>query len=129
MFLRTTFTEYQLSSSPLLSLIKVRKLLLKMRDLGSIVNHDVGLIGMHFEIVLVISLSRIKGLQRRHLGHDRPGKSFSLVELRDIGLGNALLLVVAVEDTERYCVPSSGPWRLSSVGSSATEKKTRSNSP
>ena len=30
---------------------------------------------------------------------------------------------------ERYCVPSSGPWRLSSVGSWATEKKTRSSWP
>src|SRR5581483_3336458 len=31
--------------------------------------------------------------------------------------------------TERYCVPSSGPCRFSSVGSCATEKKTFSNWP
>ena len=34
-----------------------------------------------------------------------------------------------VKIAERYCVPTSGPCRLSSVGSCATEKKTLSSAP
>ncbi len=49
-------------------------------------------------IVLVISLRRIERLQRHYLGHDRAGKRFGLVELRNVRLGNALLIIVAVED-------------------------------
>ena len=53
---------------------------------------------MKRRIVLVIILRRIERLQRHHLGHDRLGKHFGFVELRDVRFRDLLLLVVAVEN-------------------------------
>ena len=46
-----------------------------------------------------------------------------LIELRDVGLAISAWSALTGKIAERYCVPISGPCRLSSVGSWATEKK------
>src|SRR5579863_3537130 len=82
----------------LLSRIELRKFLAQMLDLGRIVKHDVGLMGMQGGVVLMIGLGRIERLQRHNPGHDRAGEYTRFVELRDVGLGDALLLIVALEN-------------------------------
>jgi len=81
---------------------------------------------MQFRIVLMVGFRRIKLLQRHHLRHNRPRKHLGLVELRDVSLRNPLLLLTAIED---YRPVLRAFIRFSSVGSSATEKNTRNNSP
>ncbi len=49
-------------------------------------------------VVLVIAFRRIERLQRHHLGDDLVWEYLRLLELRDIGLRDALLLVIAEED-------------------------------
>src|SRR5258708_37296598 len=53
---------------------------------------------MRCGIVLVISLSRVEGFHWNDLGYDRAGEDFSTVELRDVSLGNFLLLLVTVKN-------------------------------
>src|ERR1019366_7077429 len=59
---------------------------------------DVRVVRMKRGVVLVVRFRRIKRLQRDHLGHDRMREDFGLVQLRDVGLRNPLLLIAAVED-------------------------------
>src|ERR1700683_1800090 len=82
----------------LFSRIQVGKLLPQMFDLRRVVEHDVGLIRMQRRIILMVSLGRIEPLQWHDLGHDRARKYSSLVELRDVSLSNAFLLVSAVKN-------------------------------
>src|SRR6266536_5175102 len=86
------------SPSLLLSGVKVGELLAQVLDLRRIVVGDIGLIGMQRGIVLVICLCRIESLQRHDLGHDRSRKNPGLVELSDVGLGDALLLLILVKN-------------------------------
>ena len=53
---------------------------------------------MHRRIILVIPLRRIKRLQRHHLRHNRLPKNFRLIQLRNVSLGNLLLLIIPVEN-------------------------------
>ena len=53
---------------------------------------------MMFCIVLMIGLGFIEGLEGHHLGDNRPRENSGFIELSDIGVGNALLLCVAVKD-------------------------------
>src|SRR5580704_7764272 len=92
---KSSFTNH--SPQMLLARVEPRKLLMKMRDLGGIVVNDVGIVGMICGIVLVVSLSRIKGLQRNDLSNDRMGKNPGLLELRDVSVSNSLLFVAIVE--------------------------------
>src|ERR1700733_307506 len=50
--------------------VQVRQLLLQIRDLGKVVDHDVGVLRMMNRIILVIVLSAVERLQRLNLGHD-----------------------------------------------------------
>ena len=74
-------------------------------------------------VVLMVVLGVVEALQRHNLGHDPAGKHMGRVQLRDIGLADLALVIVAQEIDDRYDVPTSGPWRFSCVGSCATLKK------
>ena len=80
-------------------------------------------------IVLVIGLSWIESLQRNDFGYDGARENLGLVELRDIGLGDALLFVVGVKDRGAILRAFVGALAIELRGSCATEKNTRSNSP
>jgi len=56
------------------------------------------LIRMELCVVLVVGLSRVESLQGHNLGNDGARKYSSLVELRNVSLGNVFLLVVGVEN-------------------------------
>jgi hypothetical protein len=77
---------------------KIGKLLSQRGDFGPIADHDVRIEGVIVRVVLMVILGSIKPLERRDLGNDRPGKYFRLIELRNIGVGNAPLAVIHVED-------------------------------
>src|SRR5579864_6120555 len=53
---------------------------------------------MQSGIILVIGLCRIETLERNDLRHDRAGKYLRLIELRDVGLRDAFLFVIRIED-------------------------------
>ncbi len=82
---------------------------MKMSDLGRIVVDDVRIIWMIRGVVLVISLGRIKGLQRNHLSHNRTSEDAGLLELHDISLGNPLLFVAVVENNRTILSAGVGP--------------------
>jgi len=84
--------------SNLLSYVQVGKLLFQMLDLWRIVENNVWLIGMESCVVLVIGLGGIEGLQRHDLGDDAVREDPRLIDLRNVGFGDALLLVVCIED-------------------------------
>src|SRR5580698_5503306 len=90
----------------LLSRIKIRELLTKVLNLGSVVEHDVGLTRMQGRIILVIRLGWIEALQRDYLGHDRTGKNLRLIQLRNVGFGNPFLLIVGVENRRAILGPA-----------------------
>ena len=69
-----------------------------MRDFGSIVEHNVGLVWMQREIVLVVSFRGIKGLQGHNSGNNGPRKYFRFIELGDVRLGDSLLFRTPIED-------------------------------
>lgn len=78
------------------------------------------------EISLVVLLSAPEFRRGRDLGNDRSPVAAALLEplLRRRRL---LLLRLVVEKTaERYCVPTSGPWRFNVVGSWFSQKTSRS---
>jgi hypothetical protein len=81
-----------------LLLVQIGEFRAKMLNLGSIVEEDVGLHGMQFGVILMISLRRIKPLQRHDLSHDLRGKDASGIELSNVGLGDVFLFIVRVED-------------------------------
>src|SRR4051812_18004561 len=78
--------------------IEFREDLAQVLDFRSVIENDVRLVRVQGCVILVIRLGWIERLQRRHLGGDRARKYFLLSQLRDIGLGYALLLVVGIED-------------------------------
>src|ERR1700719_2654359 len=70
----------------------------QLPDLGLRIDDDVRIQGIPGRIVLVISLGLIEGLQRDDLGDDWTVEDMGLVQLVDVGLGHALLLVIGVKD-------------------------------
>src|SRR2546428_14113282 len=68
-----------------LLLVDRGELLLQPLHLRQVVEDDVRLVGVAGEIVLVILLRGIEGLERRHLGDDRTREDVGLVQLIDIG--------------------------------------------
>src|SRR6266404_9148233 len=82
----------------LLADIQLRQRLLQMAELGQIVDGDVRLVWMKLRVILVIVLCGIERLQRHYLRHNGLRKSLGAVELINIGLRNALLLVIGIED-------------------------------
>ncbi len=80
---------------------------------------------MHLRIILMIIFRIIERLQRHHLRHDRPPKHFRLVKLRNVSLGNVLLLVIAVEDHRRTACPYPAPDGSAPSWPSPPPRKTR----
>src|SRR6266704_3020628 len=85
-------------SSSALRLIKARKILFEIFQLGQIVVDDVGILRIVFQIVLVVALGGVKCLQWLDLCDDLSGVNFRGIELCDIGLSDALLIFIGVED-------------------------------
>ena|SRR5947208_1761855 len=71
----------------------------------------------------------VETLQQHYFSDDPRWKDLRSVELRDIGIRNSLLIIIDVKDGGSVRGTTSEPWRLSCVGSWATEKKMRSNWP
>src|SRR6266850_2214428 len=74
------------------------KHLLQMLDLGQIVDRDIRLIGMKSRVILVIIFSRIEPMNARNFRDDPPLEYFGAIELIDVRLGDALLLIAVVEN-------------------------------
>src|SRR5882724_9443619 len=72
--------------------------LLQVGDLRQVVEHDIGVGGIVDEEVLVIGLGREESLQGIDPGRDGAAEDAGAVELGDIGLGDALLPGVGIED-------------------------------
>src|SRR5215831_18627066 len=88
-------------SALLLGLIfheQVGELLLKRVDFWAVADLDVRFVRIIVGVILVIIFRAVEGFERSHLGHDLLGKHPLLVQLDDVGLRQALLLVVGVED-------------------------------
>ena len=81
-----------------LLLVQGGQVLLKPLQFRQIVVHDVRLIRMQLEVVLMVVFGRIESRQRHYLGNDRLGECVLLIELRDIVIGHLLLSVVLIED-------------------------------
>src|SRR6266481_4330506 len=61
-------------------------------------------------VVLVVSLGGIKGFQRDHLSHDGMRENFGFFQLRDVRLGDSLLLIVLIENGR--AILAAGVWSL-----------------
>jgi len=72
----------------------------------------------------MIALRGIECLERLHFCDDGPRVDFCRVELRYVGLRDALLLFAGIENGGAVLGAGIGPWRFHCVGSWATEKKT-----
>jgi len=72
--------------------VEIGELLLEVGDLGGVVDHDVGIVGMMDRVILVVGLGGIEGFQRDELRDDRTGKDSGLIELVDIGVCDVLLV-------------------------------------
>ena len=71
---------------------------LECGDLGAVADLDVGVVGILEGVVLVVVLGAVEGFERDDLRDDAVLPGVGGVELRDVGLGDALLVVVGVED-------------------------------
>ena len=67
-------------------------------DLGTVADLDVGVVGIFERVVLVVVLGAVEGFERDDLGDDFVLPGVGGIELRDVGFGDALLIVVGVED-------------------------------
>ena len=85
--------------------------------MARVVDDDIGIGRISRQKVLMIALGRIESPVRLDAGHDRRAEYMRIVELSDIGVRDLRLLGVVGKIAERYCVPASGPCRLSWVGS------------
>ena len=67
-------------------------------DLGAVADLDVGVVGILEGVVLVVVLGAVEGFEGNDLGDDAVLPGVGGVELCDVGFGDALLVVVGVED-------------------------------
>src|ERR1022692_4137501 len=67
-------------------------------QLGQIVVHHVGIVGIPFHELLVIFLGRIKAVERADLGDDRLLENLRVAELLDVSFGDALLFRILAKD-------------------------------
>src|ERR1700679_2524060 len=74
------------------SAVKARKLLLEMLYLWQVEGGYVGVVRMIGGIVLVVVFGAIEGLESGDLGDDGMRKHSRLIELLNVGLGDALLI-------------------------------------
>jgi hypothetical protein len=101
--------------------IKLGEQAFQIGDLRQVVIDDIGVGGVQRQEVLMIGFCRIEAAARLDLGDDGRMIELRLIELRNISAGNFRPSLTG-KTADRYCVPRSGPWRLSWVGSCATEK-------
>jgi hypothetical protein len=74
------------------SVIEVGKLLLEMFDFGEVEGGYVGVVGVKGGVILVVVFGAIEGFEGGDLGDDGAAEYFGLIELLDVGLGDALLI-------------------------------------
>src|SRR5215472_2424671 len=72
---------------------------------GQVIDPYIRIVGVMDRVVLVVVFSRIKASQGDDLGYDSPGIDLRLVELVDISLGDAFLLVVGIKDRRTILSP------------------------
>jgi len=106
-WIKDTFLPFPLTA--LVILEQLGELLLERGDLGPVADQDVGVVGVVVCVVLVIALGVVKRLERRDLGDDRRGEDVRRVKLRNVRLGDVLLLVAPVKMTDRYDVLCPAP--------------------
>src|SRR6185295_14341506 len=78
--------------------VQIWKLLAEILHLGNIVHPDIRTIQMMGEIILMVVFRVVKAGETHNLRHDLPAEDFGLVELIDIRLRDALLLIVGKKD-------------------------------
>src|SRR3954454_5586281 len=72
--------------------VGVREKLLERFDLRQVVGGDVGVVGVQRQEILMVVLGRVEGAGRLDAGGYRPVVDVGLIELRDVGPGDPLLL-------------------------------------
>ena len=90
-----------------LSAVLLGKQLFQLRHLRQIVDHDVRVRRVLADKVLVIGLRRVERLAPLDCGHDGLIKRLRRIQLRDIRLGDALLLGIQRKDRRavlRACI-------------------------
>jgi hypothetical protein len=102
--------------------VQFREKALQGRDLGQVEGRDIAAVGIKRRVVLMIVLGRIERLRRLDRGDDRRAEDMGLVQLPDIGGRHLLLRGALSEDRRAVLGAAVRTWRLSSVGSCATEK-------
>src|SRR4051812_45140383 len=98
-----------LSGAPLVIDEQIRKLLFQRFNLGTITNLNVRIFRVVQRVILMIVLSSVEALQLCNLSNDPPRKHFRIVQLRDIGIRNPLL-VTDIED--RRAIRRAYVWSL-----------------
>ena len=78
--------------------IEIRKRALEILDLRNVVHRDVGLRRIVDQIILMVALRRIKSFQRIYAGDNRARKRMGAIQLRDVSFGNALLILIGIEN-------------------------------
>src|SRR5712692_4346227 len=81
-----------------LPLIEARKNFFQVFQFGQIVVDDVRIIGIVFEVVLMVALSAVESLEGLNSCDDGPRIHSGRIELRDVGLSDTLLLLAGVKD-------------------------------
>lgn len=82
----------------LLRFVEFRELLAEVLYLGSIIHHDVRIVGMLRGVILVIVFGGVEGGIGIQLRYDRGAEDFGLIELIDVGLGDLLLIFRGVKN-------------------------------
>ena len=95
---RETSRSLRLSALVLADLDAVREVFPDLLDLRTGVEEDVRLERIPLGVVLVVVLARIEAIERDDFRDDGAIEDLRGIELLDVGLGHALLLVVRVED-------------------------------
>src|ERR1700677_5152350 len=85
-------------SLALVILEQVGKLLLESFDLGPVAHEDIWIVRMMQSVVLMVRLSVVEALQRRHFSHNRLLEYPSRIELRNVFRADLPLLLVGIED-------------------------------
>src|SRR5580765_108708 len=78
--------------------IQLWKLLPQILKLGQIVVNDIRIIRMIRQVVLVVGLGFMESVERRELRGQDAWEHLRLIELIDIRLGDALLLISRIEN-------------------------------
>src|SRR5271155_4917477 len=85
-----TLCPHEFARQLLIGTIEVGKLLLESADFGKVVEGDVGVVGMPFQVILMIVLGGIEGGEGNNFSDDRAAVDFGGGELRHVGLGDVL---------------------------------------